>query len=199
MRAKRLRRSRAHIPPRRSAASRIADRQLAAAHLARAREYALGAQRQGLPQSLLEDLLHAAWKSQMIIAAERAPAAAAASRMGPMSSSLRPGMMGATLTETGMPAAARRDTVFMRRAGVATYGSMARACASFQKGMLTVTLTSHVRDERRQELDVALDERRLGDDVHRIAILGAHLEARARQPVRGFERLVAVGDAAEDE
>src|SRR5262249_32758018 len=46
--------------------------------------------------------------------------------------------------------------------------------------------------------DVALDDRRLGDDAHRVPELRADLEAAAGQPQRGLERLVAVGDPTED-
>lgn len=52
--------------------------------------------------------------------------------------SLRPGMMGATLTPTSMPAASRRR-VRTRRRGVATCGSKARACFGSQNGTLMVT------------------------------------------------------------
>src|SRR6202011_512630 len=48
-------------------------------------------------------------------------------------------------------------------------------------------------------IEVALDERRLGDDADRVPVLRAHLEAAAREPIRRFERLVAVGDAGEDD
>ena len=68
-----------------------------------------------------------------------------------------------------------------------------------QNGMLTVTCTDATARELGKHVDVALDERRLGDDADRVPVLGADLEAAARQPVRRLERLVAVGDAAEDD
>src|SRR6267378_3540254 len=34
-----------------------------------------------------------------------------------------------------------------------------------------------------EQVEVALDQRRLGDDPHRVAVLGADLETSARQPV----------------
>ena len=49
-----------------------------------------------------------------------------------------------------------------------------------------------------EALDVALDQRRLGDDGRRILPLDADLETATRQPVRRLQRLVTVGDAAED-
>ncbi len=63
-----------------------------------------------------------------------------------MSSSFRPGMIGATITPTLTPARASRSMVRMRRAGVVTKGSMARAFASFQKGTLTITESRATRD-----------------------------------------------------
>ena len=87
-----------------------------------------------------------------------------------------------------------------RRAGVVTNGSMARAFASSQNGHADHDRQrARTRDELLQHVDVALDERRLGDDAHRVPVLGAHLEASARQPVARLERLVAVGHAAEDD
>ena len=116
-----------------------------------------------------------------------------------MSSSFRPGMIGATMTPTRKPAPASRSMVRMRRAGVVTNGSMARAFASSQKGTLIITEKRATRAELLQHVDVALDQRRLRDDAGRVPVLGAHLEAAARQPVARLERLVAVGDAAEDD
>jgi hypothetical protein len=46
---------------------------------------------------------------------------------------------------------------------------------------------------------VTLDQRRLADDADGVAIVGADFEAASGQPVRGFERLVAVGDAREND
>ena len=86
----------------------------------------------------------------------------------------------------------------MRRCGVATNGSIARARSGSQNGMRHAhARRSRPRASRVQHVDVALDERRLGDDADGVPILGADLEAPARQPIRRLERLVAVGDAAE--
>src|SRR5207249_4498120 len=49
----------------------------------------------------------------------------------------------------------------------------------------------------REQIEIALDERRLRDDVHGISVIRAYLEARARELVRSFERLVTIGVAAE--
>src|ERR1019366_7588078 len=49
-----------------------------------------------------------------------------------------------------------------------------------------------------EDVDVALDEGALGDDARRVSVLGADFEAPAREPVAGLQRLVAIGDAAED-
>ena len=115
-----------------------------------------------------------------------------------MSSSPSPGMIGATLTPTSIPAAASRAIVLIRRCGVATNGSIARALSGSQNGTDTLTPTRATSLRRTEHVEVALDERRLGDDADRVAILGADLEAAARQPIGRLERLVAVGDAGED-
>ncbi len=52
---------------------------------------------------------------------------------------------------------------------------------------------------RRQQVDVALDQRRLGDDGERMVALGEHLDQSARDAVAAFDRLVAVGIGAESE
>ena len=62
--------------------------------------------------------------------AKDAPAFAAAFRMAGTSASVRPGMMGATLTPTGMPAAASASIAARRRAGVDVRGSIVRASAA---------------------------------------------------------------------
>ncbi len=49
----------------------------------------------------------------------------------------------------------------------------------------------------REELGVAPDHRALGDDRDGISKLEEDLEACARESERGFERLVAIGDAAQ--
>ena len=116
-------------------------------------------------------------------AARFAPAAAAAVRISAMSSSPSPGITGATLTPTSSPAAASRAIVLSRRCGVATNGSMARALSGSQNGTDTLTPTRAHLVEAHEHVEVALDERRLGDDADGVAILGADLEAAARQPV----------------
>ena len=50
---------------------------------------------------------------------------------------------------------------------------------------------------RSQEVEVALDERRLGHDAHRVVALGEHLEDLAGDLVLALDRLVAVGVGAE--
>ena len=60
---------------------------------------------------------------------------------------------------------------------------------------------AHLGDpcQRLQHVEVSLDERRLGDDAHRVPVLGADLQAPAREPVTRLERLVAVGHPGEDD
>ena len=115
-----------------------------------------------------------------------------------MSSSFSPGIIGATFTPTEMPAAASVSITRSRRAGVGTYGSMARACSASQNGMLTVDVR---RGHLRQRLSTSMSRSISGDLVMMptgFAVLDADLQAAARQPVRGLQRLIAVGDAAED-
>ena len=54
-------------------------------------------------------------------------------------------MIGATFTPTGIPAFASVSMARMRRSGVATNGSIARAFSGSQKGTLSVTLSLAVR------------------------------------------------------
>ncbi len=58
-----------------------------------------------------------------------------------MSSSPSPGITGATLTPTSRPAAASRAIVLIRRCGVATNGSIARALSGSHSGTDTLTPT----------------------------------------------------------
>ena len=107
-------------------------------------------------------------------------------------------MTGATITPTRRPAAAsaldglepppRRGDVRLDRARHVLVAE-GDADGHAARGASRCELLEHV--------EVALDERRLGDDAHRVAVLGADLEAAAGQPQRRLERLVAVGDAAE--
>lgn len=53
--------------------------------------------------------------------------------------------------------------------------------------------------QRGQHVDVSFHQRRLGDDRGRVAVFDAHLQAAARQLVRRLQRLITVGDAAEDD
>ena len=71
----------------------------------------------------------------------------------------------------------------IRRAGVATPGSIDARVPSSQNGTLTVTPTSPRSARRREHVDVALDERRLGDDVHGFCTRRS-FEAAARELVR---------------
>ena len=50
-----------------------------------------------------------------------------------------------------------------------------------------------------EHVHVALDQRALRDDVHRVLVVATDLEAAAREPEARFDRLVAIGDAAENQ
>jgi hypothetical protein len=54
-----------------------------------------------------------------------------------------------------------------------------------------------LRRHRRDEIDVALDERVLGDDGERVLACGEHREDRARDAERALGRLVRIGVRAE--
>ena len=84
-----------------------------------------------------------------------------------MSSSFSPGMMGATMTPTRIPALASLSMVRTRRAGVATKGSIARACSVPERDAHHDATTRATRVSSCEHVDVALDERRLGDDAAR--------------------------------
>ena len=87
-------------------------------------------------------------------------------------------MIGATSTVTGMPAADSALTVSSRLAGLAARGSMVRA----RRASSVVTRDRHLgealRGHRRQDVDVALHQRRLGDDGDRVVGARQHLQQR---------------------
>ena len=74
--------------------------------------------------------------------AERAPASAAASRMAGTSLSVRPGMIGASITRTGMPASESVAIVRSRASGELVRGSSFRARPASRVVRLSETLTA---------------------------------------------------------
>ncbi len=53
--------------------------------------------------------------------------------------------------------------------------------------------------QRLQDVEISFDQRGLGDDCDRVSIFGANLEALAGQPQRGFQWLIAIRHAAENQ
>ena len=100
--------------------------------------------------------------------------------MASISVSFTAGMMGATMTTVGMPAAESISSAASRFGGVAARGSMARD--SFGSSVVTdsATFTSP-----RSAIDVRMSmsrshQRRLGDDADGVVEVAQHLEHAAR-------------------
>ena len=113
--------------------------------------------------------------------------------MSSISWSLMPGMIGATSTDTGMPASASLRIASRRFAGVAARGSILRARRGSRRRHRQRDLGEAAIGHRRQDVDVARDEMRLRDDADRMVRPRQHLEHRARDPELLLDRLVGVG------
>ena len=104
-----------------------------------------------------------------MLKARLAPAAAAASRMRSSSGSLRKGITGDTLTPTGTPACASVSMAAqppLRRGGARLH----HACEGrVERGDRDVDRRQAVGSHRRDQVEVALDQRRLGDQRKRHA------------------------------
>src|SRR6267143_1081978 len=172
--------------------------ELAAARLPHAIEHAVRPQRQRLAQALLEHLLHRARQSQ-----EHEPCA-------PRSGRVRR-LQDARDVRIGEPGDHRRDVhAHAQSGGGQSLDGLdpplrGRDIGLDGMGMLAVPerhahADGHARGplDLLEQVEVALDQRRLGDDPHRVAVLGADLETSARQPVARLQRLVAVGHSGED-
>ena len=120
---------------------------LAAARLADAAKDALGPQRQRRAQPLLEHVLHRARQAQEHAARVRGARVARGAKNVAHVLVVEPGNDRRDHHADRSPARASRSMMRTRRAGVVTNGSMARAFASSQNGMLTVT--DDARDARR--------------------------------------------------
>jgi hypothetical protein len=91
-------------------------------------------------------------------------------------------MIGATITPTGTPARASASSACSRRCGAAARGSIRRASVAIERRDRQVDARHALRRHRRDDVEVALDERRLGDDRERVLVRGEHFEDRARDP-----------------
>ena len=101
------------------------------------------------------------------------------------------------MTLTGMPAAASAAIAARRRSGAAARGSMLRASSRSSVVTDRATLTRPFSRHRREEIDVAHDERRFRHDADGMIGARQHLEQRAHDPVLAFDRLVGVGIGAD--
>ena len=103
-------------------------------------------------------------------------------------------MIGATITVTGMPASASRRTASRRL-------RRRRGARLHRAGKLAVERGDRDRDLAQvprsaialQDVDVARDQRRLGDDADRMVGSRQHLEDRARDAPLALDRLVGIG------
>ena len=128
-----------------------------------------------------------------------APASRARRRSGATSPSVSPGITGAIAIVVSMPASERIFIVSKRWDGRLAPGSTARPIASFGEGDADRDRHGRLARHRREQVDVAADQRALRDDSDRVPVLAADLEAAAREPVVRLERLVAVGVARESD
>ena len=101
------------------------------------------------------------------------------------------------MTATGTPACAQcLDGLQAPRRGCGPGLHLARDCA-VERGHRDGHLGEPAARHPRQDIDVAHDQRRLGDDADRVARPLQHLQHRARDAVLALDRLVGVGDGAE--
>jgi hypothetical protein len=106
--------------------------------------------------------------------------------------SVSAGISGATITAVGMPAAASSRITESRRWGDGARGSMRRARSA---SSVVIDTATWARPSRAigEQVEVAQDQRRLGDDGHRMARFGQHFEDAARDAQPAFHRLPGVG------
>lgn len=104
------------------------------------------------------------------------------------------GITGATLTPTGMPASASvRIAQPSRRRGCAR---LQLACQlGVERGDGHRRHGQVLRRHRRQQVDVAFDQGRLGDQTDRMIAIVQHLQHVARDAQFAFDRLIGIGIA----
>ncbi len=172
---------------------------LPASSLADAPEHAVGPQRQRGAESLLEHVLHRAREPQEHRARVRRPRLAGRAQDVAHVLVVQAGDDGRH-HHADTHAGARESLDRAHPSGRGRDEGLDRA--SFRlvpEGHAHHDGEASASRELLKDVDVALDERSLGDDAHGIAILGAHLEAAARQAVARLEGLIAIGHAAEDD
>ena len=106
-------------------------------------------------------------------------------------------MIGATITPTGTPASESSRIARNRAAGVAVRGSIVRASSASSVVTLTYTCDQILRRQRRQQVQIAHDQRVLGDDAHGLPRFEHHFQAAAREAKLALGRLIAIGHARE--
>jgi hypothetical protein len=148
---------------------------LAAAHLADARHDPCRAFGHVLLQPVLEQRVHLPGQAQHDAEGRRGAGLAAASRMRSSSGSFRNGITGDTLTPTGMPAAAsaRWSQPPLGRCGTRLHHARQ---LRVERGDRHVDRGQPPCRHRRDEVDVAFDAGRLGDQRKRMVVLGQHLD-----------------------
>ena len=99
--------------------------------------------------------------------------------MRSISASLIAGMTGATITAVGMPAADNCRSASSRRPGVAARGSIVRASLGSSVVTDSATLARLRSAMPRENVEIAQDQRRLGDDADRMAGALQHFEDAA--------------------
>ena len=107
------------------------------------------------------------------------------------------GITGATITPTGMPAAASRATSSSRRCGAGARGSSLRASSRSSVPIETKTRTrlraaSGASRSRSRSISAAL-----GRDRQRMRALGEHLDHLPGDPPLALDRLVGIGVGAQ--
>jgi hypothetical protein len=80
------------------------------------------------------------------------------------------------MTRTGQPASVSRRIAASRRAGAGTRGSIRRDSVGIERRDRDADARQPHAPHLAQDVGVALDQRALGDDRHRVAMVAQHLE-----------------------
>ena len=97
-----------------------------------------------------------------------------------------------------MPPSVSRRSARSRAAGTGERSSSSRASRASAVASEMLTVTSWRWRERLEKIEIAGDERRLGDDADREPVIGAqHLQDPAGKPELPLGRLVGIGGGAD--
>ena len=132
----------------------------------------------------------------MTMPAVRAPAAAAAARIDGISTSVSPGITGATITPTGTPASvsARTAPPRGRRAGAGLHDARQRRIEGRDAD---VDVHQPGGGQRGEQIEIARDQRVFRDDADRLPRCERHFQALPREAKFALGGLVAIGHARE--